>query len=40
MDSGFLSDARKAGFTEEQADFMWEFLALVGHNHEINEVGE
>lgn len=38
MDRQFLKDAIEAGFTEEQAEFMWRFLALEDHQHEIEDV--
>jgi hypothetical protein len=31
-------DAIEAGFTEEQADFIAERLAVVGHKHEIEDI--
>ncbi len=34
----FLERAEKAGFTEEQAEFLLTFLAQTGHTHEACEI--
>jgi len=38
MEPEFLADAVEAGFTEDQAQFMWRYVSLDGHRHEIEDV--
>lgn len=34
----FIEAALDAGFDEDQAQFMWEWLARIGHHHDIEDV--
>ena len=34
----FVTKAENRGFTEEQARFMFEYLAQQGHGHDIDDV--
>jgi len=38
MKERFMQDAVDSGFTQEQADFMWEALAKKPHTHPVEEI--
>lgn len=36
--SEFKSNGLEAGFTEEQLEFMWDYLAKIPHTHDVEEI--
>ena len=38
MRERFIQDAVDAGFTQEQAEFMWDALAQKPHTHSVDEI--